>query len=41
MGLDSWLTFNKKAVSKLVESESCGEWLYNAKYVPKVTNIFI
>jgi hypothetical protein len=41
MGLDSWLTFNKKAVSKLVGSESFGEWLYNAKYVPKMANIFV
>jgi len=41
MGLDSLLTFNKKAVSKLDGSESCGEWLYNAKYVPKVANIFV
>jgi len=41
MGLDSWLTFNTKAVSKLAGSESCGEWLYNAKYVPEVANIFV
>ena len=31
MGLDSWLTFNKKAVSKLVGSESCG-----IKFIPFV-----
>jgi hypothetical protein len=41
MGLSSWLMFNKKAVSKLVGFESCGNWLYNAKYLPKVANIFV